>query len=280
MQSLFLFLYRFRAFIFFVLLEVVCAWLIVKNNRYQSAAFFNTADSYAARMLRTSNAVFEYIHLREVNEDLARENARLNGLFAQLQSRNDSIPVRGYQINPAVARRFQFRVAKVINSTTGQFNNHLTLDKGTLDGIKPDMGVISSQGVVGKVKYCSEHFSTVVSLLHQNMQVSSQIKKNSTIGTAKWDGTNPMEINLLYIPRHVELQKGDTVVTSSYNTIFPEGVMIGAIKDFSLAGDAAFYDIDLALSTDFYKLTYVYVVDNTLKAEQDSLEQRTIPTSN
>lgn len=276
MQRLFLFFYQYRAFIFFVLIELLCGWLIVKNNRYQNAAFLNSTNRYAARMMAASNAVFDYVNLREVNADLALENAKLNDSNARLIQQGGNVAPKGYWLDSLVAQRYRFKVAKVINNSTRRTNNYLTLDKGTLDGIKPGMGVISPEGVVGKVKYCSDHFSNVVSLLHTEMQVSSQIKKNGTFGTARWVGRNAKEINLLYIPRHVELQKGDTVVTTSYNTIFPEGVMVGILKDFSLKGDDAFYDINLELSTDFYRLSYVYIVENLLQTEQDSLERRTL----
>ncbi len=274
MQRLFLFLFRYRAFIIFVLLEVLCAWLIIKNNRYQSAAFFNSANKYVAEAMRATNAVEEYLALKDVNADLAQENARLNNLYTKVQQGGYE-ESKGYTLDSVVAGRFKYRVAKVINNSTHHFNNYLTLDKGTLDGVKPGMGVISPEGVVGKVKYCSAHFSTVTSLLHLDLQVSSQIKKDNTIGTVKWDGKNAGEIGLLYIPHHVQLTKGDTIVTSSYNTIFPEGIMIGTIKNFNLREAEAFYDIDVVLSTDFYKLTYVYVIENMLQTEQELLEQRT-----
>jgi rod shape-determining protein MreC len=276
MQRLFLFFYQYRAFIFFVLIELLCAWLIVKNNRYQNAAFLNSTNRYAAQMMAATNAVFEYVNLKEVNGDLAQENAKLNDLNARLLQQGGNISPKGYWLDSLVANRYRFKVAKVINNSTHRANNYLTLDKGTLDGIKPGMGVISPTGVVGKIKYCSDHFSNVVSLLHTEMQLSSQIKKSGTFGTARWVGKNAQEIDLLYIPRHVEFQKGDTVVTTSYNTIFPEGVMVGTIKDFTLRGDDAFYDINLDLSTDFYRLSYVYIVENLFQTEQDSLERRTI----
>jgi rod shape-determining protein MreC len=259
-----------------VLIELLCAWLIVKNNRYQNAAFLNSTNRYAAQMMAATNAVFEYVNLKEVNGDLAQENAKLNDLNARLLQQGGNISPKGYWLDSLVANRYRFKVAKVINNSTHRANNYLTLDKGTLDGIKPGMGVISPTGVVGKIKYCSDHFSNVVSLLHTEMQLSSQIKKSSTFGTARWVGKNANEIDLLYIPRHVEFQKGDTVVTTSYNTIFPEGVMVGTIKDFTLNGDDAFYDINLDLSTDFYRLSYVYIVENLFQTEQDSLERRTI----
>jgi rod shape-determining protein MreC len=277
MQRLFLFFYQFRAFIFFVLLEIASVWLIVKNNRYQSAAFFNSTNKYAAKAMSVSNAVVEFINLRKVNEDLAHENARLNYLYTQLQLRQADSISKAHTLNPDVTGRFQFKVAKVINNSTSKFNNYLTLDKGTADGIRPRMGVISPEGVVGRVLYCSEHFSTVASILHLKMQFSIKFKKTGEIGSAKWSGYNAREIDLIDVPPHINLQKGDTIVTSSYNPFYPEGIMVGTIQDFSQrSGSSGFYEnVDVALSTDFYKLSYVYVVSNKLITEQDSLEHHT-----
>lgn len=277
MQRLFLFFYQFRAFIFFVLLELLSVWLIVKNNRYQSAAFFNSTNKYAAKAMGASNAVVEYLNLKKVNNDLAQENARLNYLYTQLQQLQSDSVSGGYGLDSAVAGRFQFKVAKVINNSTSKFNNYLTLDKGTADGIRPRMGVISPEGVVGRVLYCSEHFSTVASVLHLKMQFSVKFKKSGEIGSARWSGYDAREIDLIDVPPHINLQKGDTIITSSYNPFYPEGIMVGTIKDFSQqSGNSGFYEnVDVALSTDFYKLSYVYVVSNKLIAEQDSLEQHT-----
>jgi rod shape-determining protein MreC len=275
MQQLFVFLYKYRAFILFILLEVLCGWFIVQNNTYHSAAYFNSSNHYAARIMRFSNSARDYMNLGNVNEQLARENARLNYLYERLQQEKDAKAPKGYTIDSTISKRYKYIVAKVLNASTNRFTNFLTIDKGTADGIEPGMGVIAPEGVVGKVKACSEHFSTVISVLHLDMQVSSQIKRNSNIGTAKWKGYNAEEIDLLYVPRHVEVKKGDTIVTSSYNTIFPQGVMVGTIKETQLKGSETFHEIKVGLSTNFNRLSYVYVIENSTATEQDSLEQAT-----
>jgi rod shape-determining protein MreC len=278
MQGLFLFLFRIRAFILFVLLELLSAWLIVRHNAYQSAAFFTSANRYVARALGVSNSVNEYLHLRDVNSHLAEENARLNYLYTQLQQKGSG-GLPGYSVDSVAAGKFQYKVAKVINNSVTMSRNYITLDKGSEDGIHQGMGVIAPEGVVGLVRFTSPHFSVITSLLHLDMQVSSQIKGSGIFGTLNWDGASPKKAKLKYISRDVKISVGDTIVTSSYNTVFPEGVMLGVVEETHLDSDDTFYDVVVGLSTEFYKLSYVYIVDNVLKSEQETLEKHAITTS-
>jgi len=280
MQQLFQFLYRYRAFLLFILLETVSFWLIVQNNSYQSTVFLNSANQYAAKALAVSNSVTDYLNLHKVNADLASENNRLHMLLTQAQQKQTVVqisPTLGdssvYKPDAAMASRFKFRVAKVINNSTERFKNYLTLDKGTADGVRPGMGVISATGVVGKVKSCSEHFSTVVSLLHTDMMVSSKVKRNGVFGTARWQGVDPAVVSLTYVPRHQSVQQGDTVLTSDYNTTFTPGIMVGTVKSVHLKPEDTYYEIDVAVSTNFGNLAYVYIIENILLKEQQALEE-------
>lgn len=304
MRRLFEFLYRYRAFLVFIVLELFCTWLIVRNNSYQGVAYFNTSNKVVAELLAASNSANEFVNLRETNLNLAQENARLNSI---LQTNSmildeihaDTMPLRIAGIDSIQARpemtfvrknsntekvitdfRYSFNVAKVINNSVNRFNNYLTINKGLKDGITPGMGVVSPQGIVGKVRFCSENFSTVTSVLHGSMSVSAQIKTSKAFGSLKWDGLNPRYANLHYIPRHYKPAVGDTIVTSGYNTTFPEGVMVGIISEVDINDDDAFYNIRLELSTDFQTLTYVYVISNNFKAEQDSIQALTSPSIN
>lgn len=285
MQQLFLFLYRRRAFLLFILLESVSFWLIVKNNSYQSAAFFNSSNYYVAKAMAVKNTVTGYLNLQNVNADLATENNRLHEQLAKAQLSRTLIQVSPtlrdstvYKPDSGVATRFDFRVAKVLNNSIDNFKNYLTIDKGTLDGIRPGMGVVSATGVVGKVKYCSEHFSTVISLLHTDMMVSSKIQRNGVFGTAKWQGVKPSIISLLYVPRHQSVNKGDTVLTSDFNATFTPGIMVGTVQATRLKPDDTYYEIDVALSTNFGNLAYVYVIENKLQTEQEKLEEKNSST--
>jgi rod shape-determining protein MreC len=273
MQRLFDFLYSYRAFLFFVLLETISVWLIVKNNNYQGSAFFNSSNYYAANILKTKSDINEYFNLKEVNAQLAQENARLNNaLTFEHQKKNLYIEKKSDSLK---THQFEFIAAKVINVSSRRANNYLTINKGTDDSVREFMGVVSPQGLVGRVKKSSEHFSTVISLLHDRMYISSKIKTKNIDGTIGWDGKNPRIVNLRHVPIHHTVAKGDTVITSGYNAIYPEGIMIGIVQKSEI-NERAEYEIDVLLSTDFSTLTYVYVINNKLKPEIDSLERATM----
>ena len=270
MQRLFQFFYQYRAFLFFVFLEVACFWLIIKNNNYQAAAYFNTSNYYAGRFLETTHDVKYYFTLKKVNKELADENSRLRArLIAEERKKSLVIPNKSdfLRIN-----QYAFIPAKVINNSTSRFSNYITLNKGLADGVKPGMGVISPKGVVGMVKNCSEHFSVVTSLLHDKWSISSKIRQGNVDGITKWDGGNPGYANLLYVGRHHKLKLRDSVVTSGYGTIFPEGILVGRVKEFEVDKGEPFYKVRVLLATDFTALSYVYVIENKLKPERDSLK--------
>jgi rod shape-determining protein MreC len=136
------------------------------------------------------------------------------------------------------------------------------------------MAVISPLGAVGKVKTVSNHYSVVTSLLHINYTVSGILKRTNHFGTIQWNGTNPEFTKFKYIPRHVKPNVGDTVVTSGFNAIFPEGIMIGTISEVNLSPEALTYDLTVVLSQDFRKLSYVSVVKSNLKQELDQLQEQ------
>ncbi|MBU1821922.1 MAG: rod shape-determining protein MreC [Bacteroidetes bacterium] len=264
---------RNRNFILFVLLEVFSFWLIVQSNSYWSATYFNTSNFYVAKALSVSNSVREYVHLREINENLAQENLKLNALVSQLQEQNPTDAPASYTPDSVFANRFNFTVAKVIMTETSRANNYVTIDKGSADGIRPGMGVISATGVVGKVRSCSEHFSLITSILHSQFMVSSRLVRSGEIGPARWQGKDPGTISLMDVSRYKKVEKGDTAVTSNYNAVFPPGIMVGTVKSVEVRSDQTFYDIELNVATDFRSLSYVYVVQNSLRPEQEKLTQ-------
>ncbi|GAB3924376.1 rod shape-determining protein MreC [Larkinella terrae] len=276
MFELFQFIIKSRNFILFVLLEVLSFYFIINTNNYWSIRYFNTSNFYAAKILDWSNKAREYARLRQVNTDLAEENRRLNALVTQLQQQKPQVPT-SYQTDSIFATRFQYKVARVINNTTTHPNNYITLDKGTVDGIRPGMGVISPTGVVGKVKICSEHISIVTSILHSDYMVSSRLVKAGVIGTAKWDGIDPTRMKMLDVSRNTKMYRGDSVVTSEYNSIFPSGILVGRVIRVGEMANQTFHDVTLAVGTDFNNLSFVYVVENKLQGEQEKLEQTTAP---
>jgi rod shape-determining protein MreC len=275
MQRLFLFLYQYRALFTFLILEVLCAWLIIENNTYQSAKYFNSSNRIAANMLQTSSGIRDYFGLKEVNEILANENALLK---KQLEEYNQSLHYFDVTQNcdNDILNKYQFISAKVINNSTRRFDNYITVDKGKKHGIEEGMAVIDGFGVVGKVKNVSSNFSVITSVLHGNALISSKIKRTGDLCTAAWDGIDSRFAELLYVPRHVKLQKGDTIVTSGYNAVFPEDIPVGIVASFDISEDAQFFNVKIKLSSDLNSLSFVYLIRNNLKIEQDSIQNITI----
>ena len=271
MQRLFLFFYQYRAFFTFLLLELTCAWLIIGNNPYQGARFFNSSNGLVASLNNVSQGVREYFLLRQINSTLAEENAYLRSKFEQL-NQIQYVTSKPMLSDSSVVKQFDFVSAKVVSNTVNRFTNFLTINKGEEDGIKAGMAVISSLGAIGKVRTVSTHYSVVTSILHIDVQVSVLLKRTGHFGTVQWDGVNPDFVKLKYIPRHVQPVKGDSILTSGYNAVFPEGVMVGLVEEVNLS-DELFYDLKVKLSQDFRKLSYVEVVKNSMRPELDSLEQ-------
>ena len=269
MLRIFQFLYRVRAFFLFAFLEFLAIWMIVANNSPQGAAFFNSSNEWVGNALKKQADVVQYFSLVDDNAALVEENARLKQELLALQVRPDSMPL---VIDSALEANFELKGARVVANSLRFSQNYLTLYKGSKDGIKPGMGVFNSQGIVGRVKSVSENYAVAFSVLNTNLLISAKIKSSDVFGSVRWDGGNTSEVQLLYVPRHVKASKGDTVISSGFNAVFPEGILIGKISKVEVnKSDPNYLALTVKLSTDFSKLNYVYLVENTRFQELDSL---------
>jgi rod shape-determining protein MreC len=269
MLRIFQFLYQIRSFLLFALLEVLAVWMIVANNSPQGAAFFNSSNELVGDALQKQADVVQFFSLADANAALISENAALRQQLLGLKITPDSLPLT---IDSTLKASFEFKGARVIANSLRYSQNYLTLNKGAKDGNKPGMGIFNSQGAVGRVKSVSENYSVAFSVLNTSLLISSKIKSSEVFGSVQWDGGNASEVQLLYIPRHVKASKGDTVITSGYNAVFPEGILIGQISKVEInKKDPNYLALTVKLSTDFSKLTYVYLVENTQFQEIDSL---------
>ena len=273
MRNLIRFLSK-NSFVFlFLFLEFIAFSLLVSNNNYQNSKFFNSSNFLIGNLYSTINNVNDYFNLKEVNAELAEQNAKL-----QAQSITSFTKVFGstVEINDTVySQKYQYTSARVINNSTNKRTNYITLDKGGKNGIKAGMGVISAKGVIGIVKNVSENFCSVMSVLHEKNAVSAKIKKSGYIGSLVWELGSYREAKFNDIPNHVQLNKGDTIVTSGYSAVYPEGIMIGTIKEFDLSEGSNFYNITVEFTVDYKKLSHVFIVNNKQKEEQKKLEKLT-----
>ncbi len=269
MLRIFQFLYRVRAFFLFAFLEFLAMWMIVANNSPQGAAFFNSSNEVVGWALKQQADIIQFFSLVDANAALVDENARLKQELLELQVRPDSMPL---VIDSALEATFELKGARVVANSLRFSQNYLNLDKGSKDGIKPGMGVFNSQGIVGRVKSVSENYAVAFSVLNTNLLISAKIKSSDVFGSVRWDGSNTSEVQLLYVPRHVKASKGDTVISSGFNAVFPEGILIGKISKVEVnKTDPNYLALTVKLSTDFSKLNYVYLVENTRFQELDSL---------
>lgn len=270
MQQILLFLYKIRAFLLFVLLEAIAVWMIASNNSQQGSAFFNSSNQFIGSILGAQNDVVEYFSLASVNKSLVDKNAELLTELEKFRQPADSVFIA---LDSALASSFQFKGAKVINNSLRLTQNHLTISKGSNHGIKPGMGVFNEEGVIGRVKSVSKNYASIISLLHTELLISSKIQSNDVFGSTKWDGKDSKIAKLLYVPRHVVVKAGDKVVTSGYNAVFPEGIPIGTVTEVKPGSETNYLDITIELATDFSKISYVYLVENSQQQELDSLNQ-------
>lgn len=272
MRSLLHFIWKHYFFFVFLLLESVCIYLVVQNNYYQHASFINSSNNVSATILKTSHGVKDYFYLKDVNEMLAKENAELRSRLLE----SYSVVVNDWHAaqDTVMHQKYVYTSAKVVNNSTNRRNNYLTLDKGTKQGIKSGMAVMTNTGIVGEVLAVSENFCTVKSMLHSQSIVSAQIKKDGSYGPLTWDGVDFEYVTLSDIPTHVRLKRGDTIVTSPYSKIFPENIKVGTVDTSERKSGENFFTVKVKLLTDFKKLTHVYIVENLLRKEQEELEKK------
>ncbi len=273
MRSLLRFLLKNYAFLLFLFLEVLSLVLVFNYNNFQKSKFLNSSNYVSASLYNSVQSVFQYFDLKNVNRLLAEENAylrtQLERSSADGKIQSDSIYFRSINTDSD----FRYRVARIINNSANKQQNYFTINKGRKHGIKRDQGVLSSEGIVGVITNVSESFSSGLSLLNPRWNVSAKLKETGYYGSLSWDGQDYRIADLLEIPFHVKLADGDTVVTSGYSAIFPEGLMIGVIDEFTQVEGENYYNIKVRLSTNFKAIRYVEVIENMRKDELENLEK-------
>ena len=222
----------------------------------------------AGSFYKAYNGVTSYFSLKNVNTQLAEENARLHNNMASIPDTAKRPKV--LQTNP-YGQQFNFITAQVIDNSTNQISNYLTLDIGKNQGVAEGMGVVSPLGIVGVVIAVSDHYSVVMSMLHKNYQLSAMLKSGGAFGTVTWKGDDFRYVQLSQIPMSETVKPGDTIVSSGYSTIYPKGLTVGYVEEVKPVPTQYFYTLKVRLSANFKKLGYVYVVSDLMKKEQTEL---------
>jgi len=271
MRSLFRLLIKNYPFLLFLALEVISVVFIINYNSFQRASFLNSSNAVTATIYNSYTSVVQYFHLAKVNADLSAENAQLRNILDLYQD----VPLDSTLDINKRDTSFNFISAKIINNSVNRQQNYITLNKGRKDGIKPDQGIISSNGIVGIVTNVSESYAMGLSVLNPRWSVSAKLKKSGYYGSLNWNGKDYKHVDLNEIPFHVELEVGDTIVTSGYSSVFPEGILVGTIASFTRPEGENYYTIDVLLSEDLKSVAYVEVIDNTGIEELRTLKSET-----
>jgi rod shape-determining protein MreC len=271
MRNLLIFISKYNAFFLFLIFEITALIIYVKYNSFQRATYINTANQVTGTLYSRVNELNSYLSLKEVNDSLASENARLQ---SKLKASYYADTLAKQTItDSAYKQQYTYTEAKVINNSVNKRNNYITIQKGSKDGIVKGMGVICNTGVVGKVIYTSQHLSIVQSLLHKDAKVSAMLADTKDIGSLVWgDDLNPHVGLLMDVPNHVKPRIGQWVVTSTYSDLYPAGIPLGKVSNLHAKGGGFFLNMEVNLSVDFSKLQYVYVVNNKLSLERAQLE--------
>lgn len=259
------------AFVLFVLLETLSLAMVFNYNSFQKAKYLNSANQVSGIVYNMFNSVTSYFRLASVNRELAEENARLRTLLGKQQNLPaDSVSV--YQPSIQSDSSFRISTARVINNSVNRAFNYITLDRGRKHGIKPDQGIISSSGIVGVVSEVSDSYAMGLSVLNGRWSVSAKLKNSGYYGSLHWDATDYKYARLSEIPLHVDIAVGDTIETSGYSAVFPEGIPIGTINDYTKPAGENYYSIEVKLAVDFKSLSHVEVVEILARDEILELE--------
>lgn len=291
MRNLILFFTRQAHVFLFLLLEIICFYLIINSHNFQNVAYFNFVYEFTGSYYENYTNAVEYFRLKEVNDSLRAENARLRNqkdeVYYKLDSQSfDTIKDASFAMPSLITdtftrdsleykriQQYEYFPAKVINNSVSKRNNYITLNKGRKQGVEKRMGVTTDKGVAGIVKSVSPHFSVALSVLHNDFHLSCKIRETGKIGSLNWDGQDPQIVLLEDMPAYYDIKEGQEVVTSQYSSIFPEDIPVGEVVNYQAYEGDNFYTIEVKLYTDFRNLSEVYLIKNHMREEQIELEE-------
>lgn len=274
MRELLDFLVRNLKWFVFIIYMVISCVLLFSGNPYQHHVYLTSANTVSAAVYSVSNKLYSYFNLKEINDGLNERNAELQTRVLDLEQRLQSIQDRIASDTVVITEtsQYEFVVAHVINNSIARTCNYITINKGTADGIRPEMGVIDQSGVVGSVNVVAEHSARVISVLNPNFHVSCKIKGSEHFGSLSWNGHDPTVAILEDLPQHAQVKAGDTIVTTGFSSVFPPDIKVGYVLPPEKGKKLSFNSLKVRLATDFTTLGTVQVVVNSLLTETRTLE--------
>jgi len=274
MNNLLNFFIKHSAWFIFAIYVILSLVLLFKDNPYQQSVYLTSANSLSAAVYKAFNGVTSYFHLKDINESLQERNAALEMELIELKGKLSEMELQSPDsLQQPALRQYDFVMAQVISNSIAQPNNYITIDRGFIDGIRPEMGVIDQNGVVGIVNVVGPHAARVVSLLNPHMRLSCKLRSNDFFGSLVWDGKSPRYAVLEELPKHVKYQKGDTIVTSGYSAVFPPDIVVGIVEGLARGTTDSFVSLRIKLTTNFSQLSNVRIITNSMKDQIDALRR-------
>lgn len=273
MQQIINFLIRNKNNILFLLLFAFSLFLTIQSHSFQKSKFISSANFISGGIYGWSSGIRNYMHLDKYNERLLEENQLLRNILA---SHEDTLQLSRFGDSLFQDQLFRYKTAEVINNNFSKIDNYITLNRGAKDGLRPDMGVVTSHGIVGIVENVSANYATVISILNSNSRINAKLTKSDHFGSLVWDGKDPNIVQLIDVPGLAPISQGDTIVTGGQSLIFPEGIPIGVIEDFSLDRSQSYFNINISLFNDMTNIGYVYIIEHTQKQEILELQETTV----
>ena len=274
MNNLLNFFIKHSAWFIFAIYVILSLVLLFKDNPYQQSVYLTSANSVSAAVYKAFNGVTSYFHLRDINESLQERNAALEMELIELREHMTDLSLLSPDsLRQPALKQYTFVMAQVIGNSISQPNNYITINRGYKDGVKPEMGVIDQNGVVGIVNVVGPHAARVISLLNPHIRLSCKLRNTGFFGSMVWDGKNPQYAVLEELPKHLTYHKGDTIVTSGYSAVFPEGIIVGTVVGLARGMSDSFVSLRVKLTTNFSQLSSVRVITNSMKEQIDALRR-------
>ena len=271
MRNLIEFLAKHHHWFVFILLEAISFTLLFRYNNYQNSVWFSSANVVTGKVYEWSSQLEKFFSLATVNQHLTQRNLALEQKVVELSEKLTAVTKDSSYVKADVTQQLsQFKQipAKVVSNSLKDVNNLMTIDKGSADGVRKDMGVVSGTGVVGIVYLVSTHYAVVIPLLNTKSNVSCKIENRDYFGFLNWQGGSTDQAFLDDIPRHARFKLHENIVTSGYSSVFPPGILVGKILHVYNSPDGVSYRLCVQLATDFSTLRDVSVIDNTLMKER------------
>ena len=290
MQQIIDFIIRKKDVVVYLILLILSLALVFNSNYFHKSKVLIFSNSIANYSTENFNYLNEYFELKKINSSLLEENLVLKN---QLEKINKNI-----SLDSLTNINFSYKNAKVISNNLSSFKNRLVINKGIKDGLKTEMGVISSDGIVGIIDNTTKRYSSIMSILNIEMKINAKVKRTEHFGTLEWDGFDTRHLTLNDISETAKIKVGDSIITGGMSLIFPEGINIGTVSkiisqnethsntkgrafNISVRDDSIidldirenYLNIEVKLHNDMSNLNNVYIIESFNKKEFQKLKK-------